>query len=1037
MKTTNKKMLVCLSNFSLRTIAITLTIHLIFTPPAGARPISLEEAMNKAQHFLYSHSQDSALQARGIAPMFELAYEAQTRDNATSCFYVLNKTSSSGYIIVSADNRLPDVLGYSDNGDFDINNIPDNMRWWLSEYERQIERILSSTDDILPSTEFREGWTEIQPMIKTHWHQGAPFNNLCPMKKTGTRSAAGCVSIAMAQIMNYYQWPVTGRGSNSYEWNDEILSMDFSEVTFDWANMLDTYSSQNDAPEEQNAVATLIYACGISTNTEYDAPSGSPSSIFNTYNAWLKYFDYDAKYLSRRNSELSDWEALIYSELTNGRPVLYRGNRSVIGHAFVCDGYSYDGLFHINWGWGDGRDGYFLLSVVDPFGEGDGYTENQAIVYGIRPVQKAKINGVYYSLVEESREAIVCPPEEGYYTGDFIIPQTTAYAGNTYTVTEIKDSVWKYCQDLTSLVVYPPIDEFTSRYWKPEMSPNLQTVKLANVKHIGGWAFDKCTNLTTLELGNSLETIGKSAFRYCQALTELTIPDNVKSIGGWAFYNCNALKTLKLSANLESIDSCTFYNCYALKELTIPDNVKSINGWAFYNCNALTTLQLGTGLNSIGTSAFNKCFALTELTIPDKVKSIGGWAFYNCNALKTLKLSASLESIDSCTFYNCYALEKLTIPDKVEHIGTNAFRECNTLTELTIPDNVKSIGYRAFYDCNALTTLQLGTGLNSIGKSAFYKCFALTELTIPDKVKSIGGWAFYNCNALKTLKLSANLESIDSCTFYNCYALEKLTIPDKVEHIGTSAFRECNTLTTLQLGAGLDSIGRSAFYRCYALAELILPDNLKSIGDYAFCACNTLKELTIPDKVTSVGNYAFYQCTNLATLNLGNELESIGDFAFYRCNALTDLTLPNKVKTIGEEAFCYGPYIERIVIPNSIERIGSKAFYDTGTYCTRTIVSQIQEPFDLLENPFSDKAFNRDVLCVPFGTIEKYKTREIWKNFANITDNEFSGISSPTTNFDVTNQDHYSISGQHSTTTTSGIIIVKMSDGTVKKVMKK
>lgn len=161
-------------NSALHSIAIVLAIH--FGVSASARTISLEEAISKAQRFLFLNSKGLGLQVRGTTPTFKLAYEARTTDKSASCYYVLNHTSPKGYIIVSADDRLPDVLGYSNSGEFDINEVPDNMKWWWSEFERQIEQILTSANsNIITTTEMehRAGWTEIQPLIKTQWNQYA------------------------------------------------------------------------------------------------------------------------------------------------------------------------------------------------------------------------------------------------------------------------------------------------------------------------------------------------------------------------------------------------------------------------------------------------------------------------------------------------------------------------------------------------------------------------------------------------------------------------------------------------------------------------------------------------------------------------------------------------------------------------------------------------------------------------------------------------------------------------------------------------
>lgn len=741
----------------MRNIAFVLAACFVFGLSASARTVSLEEAMAKAQRFLYSNSADSVSQARGLSTAtFKLAYEAKTASKTVSCFYVLNQTSSEGYVIVSADDRLPEVLGYSNSGEFDINKIPDNMKWWLSEYERQIEQVLASPNNnsVMPTAEtsFRDGWTEIEPLVKTKWNQSEPYNNQCPTIN-GNKTLTGCVATAMAQIMKYHQWPVTGRGSHSYEWSGgQTLSMDFSKVTFDWENMLDIYSevaldydlnetttneqyliftdfklsstykyyieasrltnitasalngelqllladndgkfirpvgeknditnlssrsywpaygiyhyplTSGDLPDglyrlylgfkpsgstewsmvqratdesniyqsstweeyyitisksgayytiedntyacsysktQGNAVATLMHTCGISVDMNYGLGASGAITYYATQ-ALNQYFDYNAKWLDRENVELLDWENLIYTELQNNRPILYSGRSNAGGHAFVCDGYSDNGYFHINWGWGGYLDGNFLLSVLDPYEgvegrEGNGYQYDQAIIYGIRPIEKVEIDGVYYSLIKEDGEAFVSTPDEGYYTGELTIPAKVTYEGKTYTVMDVDNNIWGYCQDLTSLIVYAPINEITTWYWDVSKSPNLNTVKLFNVIHIASWAFGNCENLKTLELGDNLETIGYCAFYNCSALTELTIPNKVESIDGYAFANGSSLE-----------------------KIVIPNSVKTIGNYAFYGGSTTRTIisQIEEPFDLPANTFSNNAFTRDVLYVP-------------------------------------------------------------------------------------------------------------------------------------------------------------------------------------------------------------------------------------------------------------------------------------------------------------------------------------------------------------------------------------------------------------------------------------
>lgn len=330
------------------------------------------------------------------AAKLQLAYTATSGD--INQFYVFNSANNTGYSIVAADDCVPALLGYSDSGNFDYADMPDNMKAWLESYQEQIDWAIANGVNAT-ATESRAIRPEIAPLIKTQWDQSAPYNNLCPDYAENVKSASGCVATAMAQIMKYHEWPVKGKGSNSYNcYNTSIgvnlgtLSMNFANTTFDWANMTDRYTSSSTAAQN-DAVATLMYACGISVNMMYGPSSGAQS--IKASEAFINYFDYDkaTTYCLRDYYGGTEWEEMIYNELAAMRPVLYDGvTYDYSGHEFVCDGYS-NGYFHINWGWGGMSDGYFLLSVLDPGiqgtgGANSGFNFSQGATIGIqKPVE--------------------------------------------------------------------------------------------------------------------------------------------------------------------------------------------------------------------------------------------------------------------------------------------------------------------------------------------------------------------------------------------------------------------------------------------------------------------------------------------------------------------------------------------------------------------------------------------------------------------------------------------------------------------------
>ena len=231
-------------------------------------------------------------------------------------------------------------------------------------------------------------------MVHAHWDQGAPYNNKTPILN-GSHTATGCVATAIAQIMRYWQYPDVGKGSRSYTWEtgNKTLSMNFSQVRFDWANMpfihTDTWTSAQD-----DAVATLMQAVGYAMDMDYNLASAGGSGAVTAYatERLINYFGYapSSTHYDRDNFGLYDWEDLVYGSLVAGCPVLYHGTGSAGGHAFVVDGYQSDGYFHLNWGWGGSSNGYFLLTALDPAnlgigGGAGGFNTNQGAAINLRP----------------------------------------------------------------------------------------------------------------------------------------------------------------------------------------------------------------------------------------------------------------------------------------------------------------------------------------------------------------------------------------------------------------------------------------------------------------------------------------------------------------------------------------------------------------------------------------------------------------------------------------------------------------------------
>ncbi len=359
--------------------------------PVLAVQRSSDEAKAVAVNYLQTNASRHLLGVNPQPPQLSLAMAALSPEKKVD-YYVFNNSNNHGYVIVSGEDNAAPVLGYSDEGTFDANNIPDGLQYWLDCYASEMSYLRShpQAGGIAPRSELT---TSVNPLLTTMWNQSSPYNDLCPTYSNG-HAVTGCVATATAQIMNYYQWPVQGTGSHSYTCNvngegEQTLSADFN-TTYDWDNMLDDYSSGY-TTAEGNAVATLMYHLGVASEMNYGRSSGT--GTYDMMEALRTYFGYNKgmKLHKRANTPIAQWDSLLMNELDNSRPVLYSGfTPGGGGHAFVFDGYNADGYYHINWGWGGTSNGYFLVTALNPRDQGigsfeGGYNAGQEFVSGFYP----------------------------------------------------------------------------------------------------------------------------------------------------------------------------------------------------------------------------------------------------------------------------------------------------------------------------------------------------------------------------------------------------------------------------------------------------------------------------------------------------------------------------------------------------------------------------------------------------------------------------------------------------------------------------
>lgn len=318
--------------------------------------------------------------------------------------YIYNM-GDQGFVIIAGNTVLPPVLAWSDQGAFpDMEEAPENFASWIAHYSEMID--FAVANGIQPEAQVQRQWDEaaqgifgtrdaqaVSPLVSTRWNQDCYYNEYCPATDGGWwwggpcgHCYAGCVATAMAQVMKYWDYPETGFGSHSYvhsEYGEQ--SANFGATTYHWAQMPVEIYSHNDA------VATLLYHCGVSVNMNYSG-SGSGAQSADVETALRSYFGYcGAKYRQKSGYQEEEWIAMLKAELDLSHPIYYSGSNGDSGHAFVCDGYDNNDLMHFNFGWSGSGDAYYSTYDVNGFNQG------QAVVSNIFPVSiQADANGIIY-----------------------------------------------------------------------------------------------------------------------------------------------------------------------------------------------------------------------------------------------------------------------------------------------------------------------------------------------------------------------------------------------------------------------------------------------------------------------------------------------------------------------------------------------------------------------------------------------------------------------------------------------------------------
>ena len=364
-------------------LLVLLFVLLMSASGMRANPVDMNSAREVGFMFMNANTKTPL---RGTDDLQLVTIYSISRGDAA--FYVFN--TPNGFVIVSADDCATPILGYSDEGQFELENIPvqlvDYLDGFIEQIQYGIENHLEADEATAHQWELvrtvghiieQRATAAVAPLLTDTWSQDCYYNNMCPEDPDGPcgHVYTGCVATSFAQVMHYWEYPINGAGSITYTPSSyPQQTANLGTTTYDWANMPDRLSASSSS-EQIDAVATLMWHCGVAVEMDY-GPYGSGAGSSAIATALVNYFGYsdELSMVFRRNYSDADWLTLMKNCLNMGRPILYGG-----GHAFVCDGYNNNNLLHFNWGWGGSYNGYFSISALNP-GNYDFSQNNDAII---------------------------------------------------------------------------------------------------------------------------------------------------------------------------------------------------------------------------------------------------------------------------------------------------------------------------------------------------------------------------------------------------------------------------------------------------------------------------------------------------------------------------------------------------------------------------------------------------------------------------------------------------------------------------------
>lgn len=958
---------------------------------AAAGPVSLDAARRKAQLFLGENGASVSL--TDVSDAKARSSVRRAPGSSVPEYYVFNKGTRDGFVIVSGDDRTEPILGYSDSGTFDYATLPPAMQQLLENYATQIAALRpgdlpAGAAAVVPTH------PKVAQLMTCTWSQSYPYNLSCPLDNDGNRSVTGCVATAMAQIMYYNREKMvteTQATIPAFEsWSHKLRVAAVPEgAPIDWDNMRDNGGSSE---LQRKAVADLMFYCGASVKMDYTS-SSSGAQVWDAYLAFVNYFGFGSSVTYHSGDKTDqEWDQIVYSDIAAGRAVYVSGYNESGGHAFVADGYDGNRRYHINWGWGGMSDGYYLLTNLTPGQQGTGgtdkgYSNGFQIITGLEPVNYATrpmsfSDGVVKRLCLSAFDS----------DGDGRLTY-----GEAATVTSLGD-VFKGQRIQT-------FDEL--RYFTA-------------LTALDDDAFNGCQQLTSLRLPKTLKQLGRRAFAGCRRLTSLELPTGLTAIGEETFSGCEALTALTLPLGLRTLEARALSGCKKLSEMTLPVTLQTVADGVFTGCTALSSVAVKTfspATLSVGAGVFDGCdLPSATLTV---MQGTAGWyrdaaewqSFGTITEERELSEGrfAALEPGKKYYFYHVGTGQYLTMgeawgtqavvgrspmrfdvrhtaamPDGVYYLTSeDTGRSGNYLFRTSDDGNVGKGVHAVFVDGSITTNGRDGHWLIEKVDDALFGNNTY-RMQVPQGYTGYVAGQYWGIQTDHRSDAASPTYGVYSDVSYTENPQNCLWRLVEYDAAATDKFQAVNTLANLLALAksrGMKTVVETAVYNDIASDTrqiLTAQSSLRRRIGFVDFKDNAARSAFVDlgdinsDSELSKSEAAVISDLNVSLRN-NTELTSLDELQYF-----------TSVTTLGVSLFSGCRNLTTVTLPENIRRISSLTFQNCKALQTVTLFNATPSDITVPANAFTGVTLADCTLRVPMGSGQLYASAPVWKDFGSI-----------------------------------------------------